>query len=427
MKNKNIEAAAPSEQFSPKVIKFRVGKDHVRKFEFPNGESLHIYHLYPTLADWLGKEIPDDVNPRSHDMDMIGSSVAKDICDTIQNHPKDFLLANRGATVIADSLRFDPNRSEVEITISDPDIHGLADGATSDAVIELVQRTAAGDRSFKSLVYEEIPEYLKQARFHVEVIVGIINRERIGVLARGRNTSRQVKSWSLADFGGAFDWIREILGQEGSIFKDRIGYEENAGKQVNILDVLSLMTLFSREWDDKAAGMKRKAPTVAYSSKGRMDARLQDQKLGPYYQALAPVIQDILRLHDYVYAGFEDAYKSAMGGGKLGRRRGVESRPDNPIQLPLTGSTSNYEIPNGYTFPLLAAFRALVEYDADEKAKWKLSPFEFFDRHGAELASVLIEQVDNLGGNPALAGKSRAVYTSLHDRAKLLLADDLAK
>jgi hypothetical protein len=314
----------------------------------------------------------------------------------------------------------------VEITIADPDLHGLADGATSDAVVELVQREAAGTRKFSEMVWEEIPEYLKRARIHIEIIVGLTSRDRIGVLAQGRNTSRQVKSWSLADFRGAFDWIRDILEAPGSKFQGRIGYEENAGKEINILDVISFMTLFSREWDDKAAGLKRNAPTVAYSSKGRMDTRLQDPKLAPFYSALAPILEGILRLHDYVYARFEGAYKTAMGGGKLGRRRGVESRSDNPIVLPLTGSKSNYDIPNGYLFPLLASFRALVEYDDNGQAGWKSNPFTFFDDSGPELIQVLIEQVDNLGGNPQMAGKSRAVYTSLHDRAKLLVAEGKA-
>lgn len=413
---------AQPEQPPRRVVKFRIGKEHLRKFEFPNGEDIVIYHLYPTLAEWVGKAIPDEVNPRSHDMDMIQSPVARDIKNTIRNRPEDFFLANRGATVVAEELRFDPTRSEVEIQIADPEVHGLADGATSDAVVEMVQREIGGTRKFSDLVFEEIPDYLKRARIHVEVIVGLSNRDRIGMLARGRNTSRQVKSWSLADFQGAFDWIQDILESDKSKFRGRIGYEENAGKEVNVLDVISLMTLFSREWDDKAAGLKRKAPTVAYSSKGRMDARLQDPNLSPYYRALSPILEDILRLHDYVYARFEDSYKEAMGGGKLGRRRGVESRPNNPVVLPLTGASSNYDIPNGYVFPLLAALRALVLYNDEGKAQWKSSPFKFFDDLGPELVQVLIEQVDNLGGNPQLAGKSRAVYTSLHDRAKLLLA-----
>jgi hypothetical protein len=413
-------SSAQPEQTSSRAIKFRIGKDHLRKFEFPNGEDIVIYHIYPTLAEWVGKAIPDDVNPRSHDLDMVQSSVAKDIRQTIRTRPEDFFLANRGATVIAKDLRFDPIKGEVEITISDSDIHGLADGATSDAVVEQVQREIADSRKFTDLVYEEIPDYLKRARFHVEVIVGLSNKDRIGMLARGRNTSRQVKSWSLADFQGAFDWIQGILENPKSKFIGRIGYEENAGKEINILDVLSIMTLFSKEWDDKSGGLKRKAPTVAYSSKGRMDSRLQDPNLAPYYRALGPILEEILRLHDYAYARFEAAYKAAMGGGKLGRRRGVEARS---VVLPLTGSQSNYDIANGYIFPLLAAFRALVDYNDKGQAQWRLNPFKFFDESGPELVQVLIEQIDNLGGIPHLAGKSRAVYTSLHDRAKLLIAE----
>src|SRR5258708_18167548 len=134
------------EQPSSRVIKFRIGKDHFRKFEFPNGENIVIYHLYPTLAEWVGKAIPDDVNPRSHDLDLVQSAVARDIKETIRNRPEDFLLANRGATVIAKDLRFDPVKGEVEITISVPDIHGLADGATSHSRMDQVQREIAGTR-----------------------------------------------------------------------------------------------------------------------------------------------------------------------------------------------------------------------------------------------------------------------------------------
>ena len=81
--------------------------------------------------------------------------------------------------------------------------------------------------------------------------MGIGDRDRIGRLVSGRNTSRQVKSWSLADFDGTFDWIRDVLDRKNGPFAGRIGYEENAGKEVTILDVLSYLTLFHQEFDAK--------------------------------------------------------------------------------------------------------------------------------------------------------------------------------
>ena len=90
------------------------------------------------------------------------------------------------------------------------------------------------------------------------------------------------------------------------------------------------------------------------------------------------------------------------------------------VTLPLTGSQSDYEIPSGLVFPLLASLRALVEYDKTGNARWKADPFEFFDRHGPDLIGCLFEQVDLLGGNPQTAGKKKAVYTAVHNEARLL-------
>lgn len=427
-KSHNVgDAVDPSATTSQvRKIRFYVSKDHYRKFEFnDNGHSVSIYHAYPLLTDWVGRETPDKVNPRSHDEDCLQSGVADEIETTITEWPKDFILANRGTTLLAKSIQYDPNTGIAEALITDEECHGLADGATTDAVIAKIQGQAANGLPFRSLKKEELPPYLKEARLHLEIIVGLDgDRDRIGRLVKGRNTSRQVKSWSMSDFEGRFDWIRDILDRENAPFQGRIGYEENAGKEITILDVLSVLTLFHWEYDGKGGGggEKRKAPTVAYSSKGRMDNRLKDDTLLVGYKALSPIMEDILRLHDHIYANFESAYEQAFGPkAKLGLRQGIESRKNKtPLTLPLTGVQSNYVVPSGLIFPLLAALRALVEYDGTNIARWKSSPFDFFTQHGHELIGCLFEQVELLGGNPQTAGKKKAVYTALHNEARLL-------
>lgn len=422
------EADITNSQPQEVVLRFSVGKDHIRRFDFSDDRGrVVIYHLYPLLCEWGGGEAPDDVNPRSHGPECLQTGLAEAIEKTVQNEAADFILANRGITVLAESLHYDPNTGKVEIVISDREVHGLADGATTDAVIAKVQRAVAQGRQYRSLKTDEIPSFLKEGRLHVEVILGIDDRDRIGRLVLGRNTSRQVKPWSMSDFGGEFDWIREILERDHGPFRGRIGYEENAGKEVTILDVLSILTLFHREFDTKGAAPadKRKAPTVAYSSKGRMDARLKDPKLQGGYKALSPILEDILKLHDYVYANFPEAYLNAFGPkAKLGRRQGVESRRGRtPYTLPLTGTTSDYIVPSGLLFPLLASLRALVTYDKHDRASWRCNPFKFFDRYGADLVACLIEQVELLGGNPQTAGKKKAVYIAVHGQARLLLGE----
>lgn len=413
-----MAVSTPAENHAIRVA-FPIEKECIRKFVLrDDGKDVVIYHLYPLLSDWEGRKLPDEVNPRSHDEEALKSSVARNIEATLLESPEDFYLANRGATILAEELRYDPEKSVVELFITDPLLQGVADGATTDAVLAKVQRDIRNGEARCENGEVVAADSLRRGRIHLEVIVGLTSKERIDSMVLGRNTSRQVKPWSMSDFRGSFDWIREILEDPKSQFKGKVGYEENAGKATTILDVLSLLTLFHREFDQK-----RKAPTVAYSSKGRMDARLNDEQLQAGYVALAPIVPDILRLHDAVYAGFEDAYREAKEGkAKLGRRSGIEQREHH---LHLTGAKVKYVIPSGLLFPLLAALRALVAYDEAGKAYWKSDPFRFFKKHGAELVGTLIEQLDMLGGNPQTAGKKKPVYTALHDRARLLLADEV--
>lgn len=398
-------------------IKFHVGKDNFRRFQLPLGKrTVSVCHCYPTLAEWRGKLIPDDVNPRSHSEDCLKSPLVAGIRETLVDAPEAFFLANRGSTIIAESVKFHPETGNVEICLTDSDNQGLADGATTDAVIAQLQRDLSGDKTFDELV--EKPEALHRARIHLEIITGLKDRDLLGRLVAGRNTSRQVKSWSLSDFQGKFEWLHEIL--ENSPLAGKVGYEEYAGKDVTVLDVLALLTLFHPEFDKREEGRVNRAPTIAYSSKGRMDARLRDSELVDGYTHLSPLVVDILNLHDYIYANFGKAYTKAFGEkSKLGKRPGIDSRQSNPYPLPITGTLSEYVIPSGLIFPLLAAFRALVKYRGNGKAEWSVNPFKFFDQNGPELVAALIEQLETFGNNPNTVGKKKPAYTALHSTVRL--------
>lgn len=422
----------------PLKMKFHVGKPFIRSFDIPQVDARKkattVLHLYPLLSEWVGRSMPDNVNPRSHDPECLKSPVAKKIEQTIMEKPEDFYLANRGSTIIAESYEFDPKTGNIELTIADPENQGLADGATTDAVVAKVQTALARevlekkDGSYTELVSSggKVPETLKNGRIHLEVFIGLDDRTRLANLVEGRNTSRQVRGWSMADFRGEFEFIKDILEAKDSPFVGKIGYEENSSQDISILDVLSIITLFHPEFDQKDANGTDKAPVVAYANKGRMDARLADETLKKGYRELSPLVIDILKLHDYVYAGFEKAYDSVFGPkARLGRRPGVESRlMGNPLELPLTGMKSNYVIPSGFVFPVLAALRALVTRRG-EKIYWKTDPFEFFDKYGKNFVAELMEQVDNVGGNPNVAGKRKQVYTAIHAKARLDLNDEL--
>ena len=98
-----------------KTIRFKLSKDFLRKLEIEPG--VLVYHLYPTLDVWLGRELPDDVNPRSHNEEALRGPIPKAIGETLKETPKDFYLANRGATVLLESLTFNPDTQIVEMVL----------------------------------------------------------------------------------------------------------------------------------------------------------------------------------------------------------------------------------------------------------------------------------------------------------------------
>ena len=275
----------------PIILRFPHSKEDLRKIIVKdNGGDFYLYRLMPVVADWPADLMPDRVNPRSHDTQCLKSKVARDIETTLRDNPEDFWLANRGGYVLAHDVKFDPKRDEVEITITELDMHGIADGGTTNAVIKKLQE------EYKTSKDSDLRVSLRRAKFNVDVVVGLTDRDRIDKLVQGRNRSVQVRDWSLADFGGDFDWMKELIDRDGGPFKGRIGWDENSGKEFSVLDLISLMTLFNPVYDDPT-DRRRKAPTVAYSSKGTADRRLIGDSMKPGFEALKPVIEDILRLH----------------------------------------------------------------------------------------------------------------------------------
>mgnify|MGYP000227012834 CR=1 FL=1 len=124
-------------------------------------------------------------------------------------------------------------------------IHGIVDGATTDAVIKDIQNDIAksllGENGqFSDLITQDLFSptdengelyQLAKARVHLEIISGIKDKSVIAKLSQGRNTSTQVKKETMAHFNGHFDWIKEILDKQK--YGVNIGYEENADSDID--------------------------------------------------------------------------------------------------------------------------------------------------------------------------------------------------
>jgi len=167
---------------------------------------------------------------------------------------------NRGILVIAEKAWYNNRTEKLHIIISSDDEGGLADGATTDRVIRNVKRDVSS-ADFESLAAHEIPEHLRDAFVHVEIISGGIG-DMLVPLTRARNTSNKVQEFALENLGGGFDWLKELI--EESKFRGKIKFRENDPQPVDVRTVLALLTLFHPKWNQQT-----KEPVISYTSKGQ--------------------------------------------------------------------------------------------------------------------------------------------------------------
>lgn len=401
--------------FEAREFRFKVPATLVRSFDDPHNSEVHIHHAYVPIRSFPSGKVPDEVNPRRHE--KLAGRVPKAIEESLRANPMSFHNFNRGLLLVAQKAWYDNKTETLHAVIASDELGGLADGATTDRVIRDVKRTVS-KADFEALSEAEIPEFLREAYVHLEIISGDV-KDIVG-LTGARNTSNQVKEFALEDLGGGFGWLKEVI--EASPLRGRVRYRENDQQPVDVRTVLALLTLFHPKWNEDG-----KEPVVAYTSKGAILEYYRDKEWRGGYEELAPVVSDILHLYDYVHAHFEEQYEkykknSAGTGSKFGRLKEVTYREGKAFTLPLTGLRTKYFVPDGWLYPLLASFRMLLDFPkgGKGKVKWAVpAPEDFFNKHGHELVGDVVEQSENLGRNPNATGKSRPLWGALRSRVEL--------
>lgn len=374
----------------------------------PHNPKLHIIHAYVPIRNFPNGQVADDVNPRSHE--KLPTRLAETIEESLKENPQFFHLLNRGILVLANQAHYDAGTETLTFTLTNNEVNGLADGATTDRVLS---RIKAEIPEFDKLKFESIPEYLQDSAVHLEIIAGDISGMLVE-LAAARNTSVQVKEFALENLGGGFDWLKSAIAK--SEFKDRIRFRENDPEPVDVRSVLGLLTLFHPKWSEE-----KREPIIAYSNKGDVLENYRSDEWKPGYQLLEPIAVDILRLYDYIQLNFPkkyEEYKASIGSkSRFGMRKEIRFKEKGAYTLPLTQQKTQYQIPDGWTYPTLAAFRMLVKHD--KPAEWSLDPFRFFDQIGASMVADVVEESDALAGSAAAVGKARPLWNSLRKSVEM--------
>lgn len=159
---------------------------------------------------------------------------------------------------------------------------------------------------------------------------------------------------------------------KGKPGENAIAYHQGSEGEVYIVELLVFLEMFNRDRFDR-----KRHPHYLYSrTKSALEFYQKDLELRPSpLDILVPKLPEILELSDLIQRETPAAAKRVgfeFGRMKTGKHR-AGAKTNKNIILPFLNATMNYRVPNGWLYPMLAAFRANVTWDVRQgKFEWKV-------------------------------------------------------
>jgi len=354
-----------------------------------------IKHVPSVLEEWRKINVRDAKTK---------SAVSRSIRETLKDDPASFFFKNRGMTLIVDKAVYENQDDSLQLEMSSPDTNGLLDGGHTFSVIQ---------EFLEGLPEEELADL--SAFVKIEIIEGVTDPALITNIVEARNTSTQVKEQSLEEHRKSYEAVHAILdkqpyGAEIAYKEYELG-EDGKPKVIDVKEVLSYLVCFDVDSFDS-----NKHPIKAYSTKASV---VQHFKNNEEILKFIPLLPHILELRDHIYFELPKAYNESEG--RFGNLKGVIWIGNKPRMekehLHFLNKESDYRIPSGFIYPILAAFRNLVEVK-EEKCAWKTDPIKFFDELKGELASTIVKQAVEIK-NPNQLGKHEATWKLCYQTVEL--------
>lgn len=297
--------------------------------------------VFFTPASTLPRDLWDwrEVNPREISRH---SSVYRAVVQTLKEEPERFHERNRGITVVAKELVYDDKRHEAILRLEDQKLHGVVDGAhTLDAILETQKQPP--DNGWPAYVF-------------IKSVIGV-EAEQIAEIAGGLNTSQQVDLKSLENLREHFKELQHAITDQ--TYADEIAYKMNEDKAVDVREVLYYLAVFDcSEYDEK------KHPVALFGRKEGIVRRFAEQAADPAagdsFRILISKAPDILRLRDLIE---KHALELPIGRYKVGKSTRVRSESYRENHLVFLNEDVSGKIPLGWIMPMLAGFRANVQWN----------------------------------------------------------------
>ena len=381
------------------MAKFTMRAKEFKKMADPvNRESGHTKYVCYIQASSIPVELADwmKTNPRDQKM-------TTDVAKTIQkslNENSDFHELNRGVVLSAESVEYDNKFERVTMELVNGDIHGNIDGG----------------HTLKAIFSAQEEENLPDDRYvFMEIFVGLSTPVE---LAAARNTSVQVDLKSREELNKSFEILKEAM--SGLVFEKRIAYKMNQHygedfKPIDVREIITILNMFNQNLypvmsEGGTAGESQ--PVQSYTGKEYSLKRFLDQGKDTREQGIqkmGKIIPDIFTLWDKVEV--ELPMKAGQTRHRYGAKKYSKYTGEVIGTTMLSETDIRHLVPKGIMYPIVGAFRALIQVDAvTGEYSWKRDPFKAWETMGPKLVGIVLDEKED---NPEYLGKSRNLWSNL--------------
>jgi len=426
-----------------------------------------------------------DANPRNAKK----SPVTKEIIETIRETPELYPFKSKGILIGASEC-VELERNRYSLSFQNLKLEGILDGGHNTLAIALylldesillsdnpkfiaekqkeLNRVKTWDEMKKFWEKMSRPvSNLKQkesnaldALVPVELLVPDGNSEEnihdfltsILLICAARNNNVQLKDETLANQDGVFDSLKEILERQMPDVYDKVSWKTNQLGDIDIRFLISLVWIplgvALKHLDGKGTltSIKPLPGTTAYSSKSEAVKRYRElikakdisEKVtggdkntwvvrNSYIKSALEMVPTVLKVYDYVYENFQDAYNK--NDGKFGRIEAVKNESKQRRNFITPFSRKNIEGPEkmvppaGYMMPVVYGLRELVKVDEEsETLSWAVDPMKFFGEISnlTKIVGSFMGNMRDVGFDPQRVGKGDSPYSQVANTVKAM-------
>lgn len=426
-----------------------------------------------------------DANPRNAKK----SPVTKDIIETIRETPELYPFKSKGILIGASEC-VELERNRYSLSFQNLKLEGILDGGHNTLAIALylldesillsdnpkfiaekqkeLNRVKTWDemkkfwgkmiRSVSNLKQKESDAL--DALVPVELLVPDTDSEEnihdfltsILLICAARNNNVQLRDETLANQDGVFDSLKEILERQIPDVYDKVSWKTNQLGDIDIRFLISLVWIplgvALKHLDGKGTltSIKPLPGTTAYSSKSEAVKRYRElikakdisEKVtggdkntwvvrNSYIKSALEMVPTVLKVYDYVYENFQDAYNK--NDGKFGRIEAVKNESKQRRNFITPFGRKNIEGPEkmvppaGYMMPVVYGLRELVKVDEEsETLSWAVDPMKFFGEISnlTKIVGSFMGNMRDVGFDPQRVGKGDSPYSQVANTVKAM-------